>query len=446
MSAPSTGLRPDGLRRHVPAAFGLPGFRRLLLTRLGGQVGDGLFQASLAGAVLFSPEHQASAASIAAAFAVILLPYSLVGPLAGVLLDRWWRQRVLVWVNVVRAVLVIGVAAEIAAGVAGPLFYGSALVIISFNRFILAGLSASLPHVVPQQELVSANAVSTTLGAIATATGLGIGVGVAGFAGANDNVYALTAASSLVLYLLASAAARGFPRTALGPDDVERSHHETIGDVVRGFADGARHVAQIPPARRALTMIAAHRFCYGVGFVCTLLLFRYHMQDIGPFRAGLAGLGQVVVAVSAGGLVAAFFTPRATRTFGFIRWASALLFGSGVVQVVAGLPYLTWTYLIGAFLLGFAAQGTKICVDTIVQRTVEDEYRGRVFSLYDTLFNVMSVLSAAVIAVFLPADGYAPWVVIALGAGYVLTGVAYLRAGVQAGAMRAGITPRTTPV
>ena len=63
--------------------------------RLAGQFGDGLFQAALAGAVLFDPEHQARAADIASGFAVLLLPYSLIGPFAGVLLDRWWRQRVL---------------------------------------------------------------------------------------------------------------------------------------------------------------------------------------------------------------------------------------------------------------------------------------------------------------------------------------------------------------
>lgn len=441
MSAPPTGLRPHGLRRHVPAAFGLPGFRRLLLTRLGGQIGDGLFQASLAGAVLFSPEHQTSASAIAAAFAVILLPYSLVGPLAGVLLDRWWRQRVLLWVNVIRGLLVLGVAAEIAAGVAGPLFYGSALVIVSFNRFILAGLSASLPHVVPPSELVSANAASTTLGTTATAAGLGIGIGLAGFVGARDTSYALIAASSLVLYLLAAAAARGFRHDALGPDDVERSHHETVGDVVRGFGDGARHVAEIPAARRALLMIGAHRFCYGVGFVATLLLFRYRLHDVGPFRAGLGGLGFVAVGVAAGGLVAALCTPRATRALGFVRWSTALLIGSGVVQVALGLPYLTWTYVIGAFLLGFAAQGTKICVDTILQRSVEDDYRGRVFSIYDTLLNLTTVVSAIAVAVVLPADGYAPWAIVVLGVGYVLAGGFYLRAGVQAGALRAGCAP-----
>jgi hypothetical protein len=148
--------------RHLVAAFGNRGFRRLFAVRVACQFGDGVFQASLAGAVLFDPERQGSAADVAAAFAVLLLPYSLIGPFAGVLLDRWWRQRVLVFANATRAVLVLGVAAELVVGVSGAAFYASGLVIISITRFVLAALSAALPKVVPETELVTANAISST--------------------------------------------------------------------------------------------------------------------------------------------------------------------------------------------------------------------------------------------------------------------------------------------
>ena len=57
-------------RRHLVAALAHSGFRRLFVVRLAGQFGDGVFQASLAGAVLFNPERQASAADVAAGFAV----------------------------------------------------------------------------------------------------------------------------------------------------------------------------------------------------------------------------------------------------------------------------------------------------------------------------------------------------------------------------------------
>ena len=73
------------------------------------------------------------------------MPYSLVGPFAGVLLDRWRRQRVLALANAARAAAVLVVATEIGAGLTGITFYASALVIISLSRFLLSALSASLP-------------------------------------------------------------------------------------------------------------------------------------------------------------------------------------------------------------------------------------------------------------------------------------------------------------
>ena len=72
-----------------------PDFRRLLRVRMAGQFGDGLFQGALFAAVFFDPTKATSAAQAAAAFTTLLLPYSLVGPFAGVFLDRWRRQRVL---------------------------------------------------------------------------------------------------------------------------------------------------------------------------------------------------------------------------------------------------------------------------------------------------------------------------------------------------------------
>ena len=101
---------------HLRLALANPGFRRLFGVRLACQFGDGVFQASLAGTVLFDPERQAHAADVAAGFTVLLLPYSLIGPFAGVLIDRWWRQRVLVMANLARGIAVLGVAGEIGGG------------------------------------------------------------------------------------------------------------------------------------------------------------------------------------------------------------------------------------------------------------------------------------------------------------------------------------------
>ena len=72
------------------------GFRRLVLARVTSQGSDGAFQAALASHVLFNPEQNTDPRQISAAFAVVLLPYSILGPFAGTLLDRWPRRRVIV--------------------------------------------------------------------------------------------------------------------------------------------------------------------------------------------------------------------------------------------------------------------------------------------------------------------------------------------------------------
>ena len=73
--------------------------RRIALTRIAGQFGDGMIQVSIAGYLLFSPERQTSAPQIAFVLAVTLLPYSLVGPAIGVIADVIDRRNILVYGN-----------------------------------------------------------------------------------------------------------------------------------------------------------------------------------------------------------------------------------------------------------------------------------------------------------------------------------------------------------
>jgi MFS family permease len=401
-------------------------FRRLLSVRMFGQFADGVFQASLAGTILFNPERQAHAADIAAGFAVLLLPYSVLGPFAGVLLDRWWRQRVLLGANLLRALLVVGVAGEIVLGVHGQPFYLSALVVISVNRFVLSALSASQPHVVEPERLITANAVSTTAGAVVAATGGGLAIGIRSLVGGGNVGYAAVALGAALAYALAGWRAAGFQPNQLGPDDDTRNHSDSVRNVLTGLADGARHVRSHPSVLRAFAVIGVHRFAYGVSAICTLLLYRNYFTDAGVFRAGLTGLGQIVAAVAIGGGLAAVLSPLAARRIGYTRWPAALLIGAGLVELTLGLPFRLQTFLPAAALLGLAAQGVKICVDTLIAQRVADDYRGRVFSLYDTLFNVIFVAAGVLTALLLPENGKSATAVLVIGIAYAVTGAAYL--------------------
>ena len=415
-------------RGHLRIALAQPGFRRLFVMRLTGQFGDGIFQASLAGAVLFNPERQARAADVAAGFAVVLVPYSLIGPFAGVLLDRWRRQRAMIVANLCRAVGVALIAAEILAHVRGLPFYASALVVVSVNRFMLSALSASLPHVVATAELVTANALSTTSGTIATTIGGAAAVGVRALSNGTDSAYAAIALAAVLPYLASAFSGRGFDRDALGPDEVERGNRETVAEVARGLADGARHLRRRKPALYALVAIGVHRIFYGISTICTVLLYRNYFHDEGLFRAGLGGLAQVVGVAALGGGIAAVITPAATRRLGYVRYPALLLAAAAVTELALGLPFSMPLLVLAALLLGLAAQGIKICVDTLVQQYIDDDHRGRVFALYDTLFNITLVGAAVFTAVALPENGYSRPAVVAIAVGYALTAAGYLTA------------------
>jgi len=403
-------------------------FRRLLGTRLLAQFGDGVFQAALAGTVLFNPQRAADPVDVAAGFAVLLLPYSLVGPFAGVWLDRWSRRQVLLRANLLRAVLVLGVAALVLAGVGGIPFYVAGLVVFSVNRFVLAALSAGLPHTVDEPSLVSANALSTTSGAVATVVG-GVGaLGVLQLLGTGNGGYALVGASSALPYVAAAAVVAGFARPYLGPDHMARTARLSAREVAVGMLAGARHAWSHKPAAAALTAISLHRLFYGFLTLMTLLLYRNTFTSSSSlFPGGLVGLGEVVGAGAIGTLLAAVVTPWAVRHVGKPRWITAVLAGGGLAQLALGLPFLPETIVAAGLALGFVAQAVKICVDTTLQEVVDDDYRGRVFSVYDTLFNVTYVVALVIGAFVLPASGISYPMLVVVGVGYALTAVLYAR-------------------
>ena len=398
------------------------GFRRLLWVRLTSQGADGLFQAGLAGSVLFNPDRHATGLAVAFGFAVLLLPYSVVGPYVGVFLDRWSRRTVLYRGNLLRAGLVIPTAALIWAGDAF-LFGLFALLVIGVNRFILSGLSAALPHVIAKPNLVTGNAVSTTFGSICFALGLGAAAVLQNQVGASDASYAGIALIGSVGYVAAALIARSsFSVTDLGPDRAYQRHGVVaeLIDVARGMIAGVRHLARRGGAAYPLLAQSAHRTFYGVLTITALLLYRNYFTTDGDYTSSIAGLGQVVVAGAVGGLLAAAVTPWTTRRLGGRIWVSVLLGAIAVVLLALGLPYDPLLLVLTVFAINFASQSTKIVVDTAIQQECADHYRGWVFSVNDMSFNVCFVIGLFAGALLLPENGYAPPVLVAVAVGYGL--------------------------
>ena len=262
------------------------GYRRLLGSRIVIQWADGMFQAALGGAVLFNPEREADPLAVAAGLAVLLLPYSLIGPFAGALLDRWDRRRLLMFAALLRAVLVAGVAGVVAAGLGGPPIYVGGLLVAGVSRFINAGLSVALPHVVPRRHLVEANTLAVTLGAAVVALGAGTAIGLREFIGSGNAGAAITTLVAVLGSVLGSVVVAGFRRGQLGPDRVGPDGQRPPSRSA-GFVDGAR--PPWPRPRWPLVLALARTGWLRDQHAAQLLLFRYAFTDAGLFRSGLAG-------------------------------------------------------------------------------------------------------------------------------------------------------------
>ena len=396
-------LAPTGAWWRAPA------FLRLLLVRVLGQVGDGLTQAALASYTLFS-DRQADPVELAAAAAVVLLPYSVLGPFVGVLLDRWSRRQVLLVGNASRAVVVLGLALLVGTDAPEVGVYAVVLVALGVNRFLLSGLSAALPHTVPVASLTPANALTPTVGTAAYVVGLGLGGVVRAVAGDGRSDAAadgLTVAVGALVYVLAAGAALLTARPALGPD--HRVTPPTPRHVARGLVDALRHLRERRLASHALAAASLVRWGFGLLAVTVVLTLRNDTHR-GDTDEALAAVGLFTAATAAGFLLAAALTPWLVRRLG----RRGVVLGSVLAAALCLglLPLAPGGELTGCalgLLGGLAAQTVKVCTDALVQAEVDDDFRGRVFSVYDLAFNVAVVTATVLVAVGADDRGVPGW-------------------------------------
>jgi len=416
-------------------------FRRLFATRLVSQAGDGIITAGVGTYVFFNASTFPSPSAAAVAFTVLYLPYSLIGPFAGVFIDRWSRRQILVLSALVRSAFVVVTAAIMASGGRGLPLYVAVLLILGVNRFFLSSLSAALPHVVPEDQLVMANGVSPTAGGIMAAIGGLAAFGVAALTGSHRIGSAFTLLAAGACYLLAGAAATRMRRDLLGPDRAEAREQisAALAIVAKGLVAGARYVLRRRQPSAALGVIGANKLMYGVLFLMAILLYRnyFYVGSVNAARTHFTAL--VVIPGTIGYACAALVTPQATARISKQAWIAVTVAFSGIVTGALGLTFAQAAFLVIAFGVNLASQSTAISAVTILQEQVEDDYRGRVFAFYDMMSNIPFIAGAALSAIFMPLTGRSAWLIGVVAAGYLLASAGYWVAAVRPAA------PAATP-
>src|SRR3954447_2062814 len=367
-------------------------FRRLFAIRLISQSADGLFQAGLVASVVFSPEDQSTASGFAVAVLLISLPFSVVGPFTGVFIDRWSRRKILVVTPLLRVAVAWLVLFEPSS--APIAFYAGAVWVLSVNRFYLATAVAVVPRLVPTEDLLMANSLSVVGGTVALLFGAFVGGQLADAFG-NGLVVVVAA----VAWLVASAVARRIT-SPMNPHTLpEAPVGDEVRRVLREFADGASRLWHTPRAIGPITSISLDQMGQGLVLVVSLVVFRDRFEE------GVASFSNLLGAGGIGVLLGIATVGPLERRLGKERLIAGAFVLGGLTLIAVGFYVTQVSVLVASFAVGLTFAWKKIPVDTLVQASLPDGYRGRVFAVYDVAYNLARVFAALLAIPLIPALG-----------------------------------------
>lgn len=378
-------------------------FRLVLSAGLVSLVGDWLLRTGLA---YFVYDLTGSTLASAATLLASLLPQILFGSVAGVFVDRWNRRRTMIATNVA---LALGLLPLLAVHDQRQVWivYLVTAVESGLAQFFMAAEAAVIPALVPDGELVTANALNGQNRDIARLVGAALGGVTVGFGGITLLTLADVASFALAAAILAFV--RDIAKTP-GPSTVP----------VREWTDGLRHAWRT----RALRVILLFTAITGVGEAIMGTLMAPFVRDVLGGTAEAYGLILSVQAAGgiAGGLVAAAvghrFPPRRLLGWGAVAFGALDLALFLYPLVASGI----WPAMALMAAVGLPCAFMIAGLVTILQVNADDRYRGRVFGAANALQGAAMLLGTALAGLLGERLGIVP-VIAVQGAGYCAAGL-----------------------
>lgn len=373
-------------RRHVLREMLAERDLKLLLgAQFLAQAADGLAQAVFADVLVLEPLSAGTPMRILTLFAVTLLPYSLLSPFMGVLVDRWARRDVLFWTNVIRGVMLLTLfiwARELPGNSA---LFAATLMLLGMGRLFLTTKGAVLPVLLHEHHLLQGNSLSGGGGMVSALAGGVIGIGVIVVI-PPDAAFAIAGAT----YLLGALASHSIS-TPLGHGArTAKPFVEDALGVGRELVEGLRVIWAHVQARLPLISIFLLRTLAMFVAISAILIIKNEFgvdERVGKLSSSAFALGGAGVGAFVGALTAPLVGRRLHRggliLFGFAVSSAGIIALGGILDIYAVVAL--------TFLGGYGGFVSKVATDASVQEALPDDYRGRAFALYDILYNLASV-------------------------------------------------------
>jgi len=351
-------------------------FRNLWLGQVISELGDWFSTIALLNLML---EVTGRAQSIAWFFIVIYIPGMVVGPAAGVLVDRLNRKKLMIAMDLTRAFLVLGYLTVRSADQIWIIYVVAALEVSMMTLFEPAR-TAAIPNICRTRELVAANAI----GSITWSTVLTVGAAIGGLVTAvfGRNVcYILDSLSFLISAFFISRVSIRFR--------ISRLERPLLAGAASGFADILEGLAYIRSRPRVMSALLV-KSAWGLGGGVVLLLSVFGQQIFPLLGSGAAGIGALY---AARGIGAGLGPVAARRIAGEKRRALRNYITTGFF--LASLFYMAFghatTFIVAALALMVAHMGGSmlwVFSTVLLQLDVPDDFRGRVFALDFVLFTL----------------------------------------------------------
>lgn len=358
-----------------------------------------------------------STRSVALIMVARFLPSVVMGPLSGVVADRFSRRSIMIASDLIRALVVLGFLF-----VRRPdqmwLVYVLTVLQLAFSTFFEPAKTAAIPSIVSDRELVPANAIASVTWSVMLTLGAAVGGFVAGAFG-TDAAFILDSLTFVASALLIS--------TVHFPKRPEKAKSKLSVGRALGITDtieGAHYVKHRPRVFAYLMVKPA--WGVGGGILTLLAVFGERIFPIGGKTA--TGIGVLFTArgigTAVGPIVARRWTGETRKQMQTAIGIAFLIGGAFYISFAVSRSF-TWALVF----LAIAHMGGSILwvfSTVLLQRSVEDEFRGRVFAAEMALVTLTMAASNYVVGELMDRFGLSPrWVTAGVGVFFLLPGVTW---------------------